>query len=75
MTDYNYAKIKMNEEINNAYDFDIKLKMMCYALDISPTNNDGKFKDMETYLGDIAVAYLKYQREVNEMKFCYKKYE
>jgi hypothetical protein len=73
MADYNYAKIKMNEEIYDPYSFDLKFKMICHALDVHPTNNDGKFKDMETYLNDIAIAYLKYQREVNGMKFNHNK--
>ena len=73
MTDYNYAKINMNEEIKNPDEFNYKFAMMCHALGVKNTDNDGKFKDMETYFEHIAISYMEYQRKVNGMNFFRKK--
>jgi hypothetical protein len=66
--DYTYAKLKMQEEIINPYEFDLKFKLMLHSLGVTSSDETGRFKDMDTYLEDITIAYLKYQREINGMK-------
>ena len=66
--DYTYAKKHLYDEINNLQEFKKMFKLICESLDIGLYENN-KLKDMDTFLGDITIAYLKYQHDVNKQRF------
>lgn len=73
--DYTNVTENFNNNIKDALDWLKQFEFIRESLGVSLWDEDGKYKDMETFYDDLSCAYITYQRKVNGLKLGRNKVE
>jgi hypothetical protein len=66
---YLYVKDNLFNEVKNGEEWSNQFEKIHKALGVSCYELDGTYKDMDSFIGDITIAYLKFQHDINKQRF------